>query len=481
MKTIVSKIALALFLTLAFSSTRVLADQTRPNLVVILCDDLGYSDVGFNGATDIKTPKLDQLALGGTVCISAYVTHPFCGPSRMGLMSGRYPHSFGGPYNLPPDGNCPEGIPESETLISTVLKRAGYFTGAVGKWHMGVAAPFHPNQRGFDDYYGFLGGGHEYFPSHYRPIYDRQRNNGVANIREYVRPLEHNGKEVKEDQYITDALSREAVRFVNEAAAKEQPFFLYLAYNAPHTPLQAKEEDMLRFANIDDSNRRTYAAMVYAVDRGVGQLVDALLATSQLDKTLIVFLSDNGGKLSAGATNVPLREGKGSVYEGGFRVPMFFHWPGTVAAGKRFAHPVSTLDLYPTFARLAQASIPAGKQLDGKDIWDALLDGRNPRSGETIFALRHRNGYSDVGVRQDQWKACRVANQPWKLFNIEQDIVEQHDVGLQHPTTLRQMVRQAERWSQTHTQARWFDSPKVKDGWQAANMPNYDETFRIDK
>ncbi len=378
------------------------AGPPRPNIVVILCDDLGYSDVGFNGATDIRTPRLDSLAEGGTICTSGYVPHPFCGPSRMGLFTGRYPHTFGTPFNLPNSGLGIEeynrqGVPVDETLISTVLQGAGYYTGAVGKWHMGIDTPYHPNTRGFDEFYGFLGGGHMYFPEKYEAIYQRQFRMKKGNINEYVLPLEHNDAAVPETEYLTDALSREAIRFLEKAAGKDQPFFLYVAYNAPHTPLEAKQDDLQEYANIADEKRRTYAAMVHAIDRGVGRLIATLKATGQWNNTLIVFFSDNGGKISASATNRPLRDGKGSTYEGGYRVPMFFHWPGQVPSGVRYDHPVTALDFYPTFVALAGAAIPPGKQLDGVNIWDALLAGHDPRAGRMIYALRHRDGYSDVG------------------------------------------------------------------------------------
>ena len=199
----------------------------RPNIVLILCDDLGYADVGFNGSTDITTPALDQLAKDGTIFTSAYVAHPFCGPSRMGLMSGRYPHKIGTPYNLPPTGKGigeykRQGIPTSETLVSTTLQKAGYFTGAIGKWHMGFDPQYHPNARGFDDFYGFLGGGHMYFPERYGPIYERQSKKGITEFNEYIVPLEQNGKQVKETEYMTDALSREAVRFCERGCTEKE-------------------------------------------------------------------------------------------------------------------------------------------------------------------------------------------------------------------------------------------------------------------
>ena len=476
----------AFALLLCITDDVCLADAApRPNIVLILCDDLGYADVGFNGAQDITTPAIDALAKNGTIFSSAYVVHPFCGPSRMGLLAGRYPHSFGAPFNLPPTGSGferydDEGIPVGETLMGTVLQRAGYFTGAIGKWHLGFAPKFHPNQRGFDDFYGFLGGGHMYFPERYGPIYERQVKAGKTRFNEYITPLEHNGQVVSETEYMTDALSREAVRFVKQAGQTQKPFFLYLAYNAPHTPLEAKAEDITRFAHIKDKKRRTYAAMVYAVDRGVGRLVEALKAADSFDNTLIVFLSDNGGKIGGGSSNAPLRMGKGSVCEGGFRVPMFFHWPQHVAAGKQFEHPVSALDFYPTFARLAGATVPEDQKLDGKDIWESLETGENPRPGESIFALRHWNGFHNAGIRRDHWKALKLGpNAPWELFDMNSDVGEERDVSEHHPQLVTSMVAEAREWSTSHSEPRWFITGNAETSWRQTNMPVYESTFDI--
>ena len=330
--------------------------------------------------------------------------------------------------------------------------------------------------RGFDDFYGFLGGGHEYFPEKYNAIYERQLKTGKKQFHEYITPLEHNGKQVKETEYMTDALSREGVRFINEAAKKDSPFFLYLSYNALHTPLQAKKDDLEKYAGIADEKRRTYAAMVHAVDRGVGKVVAALKDTGELDNTLIVFLSDNGGKIGQGADNTPLAKGKGSVYDGGIRVPMFFHWPQQVPAGEKFSHPVTALDFYPTFAGLVGAKIPAGKEVDGKDIWKAFLLGENPRAGETIFAMRHHGGFSNVAVRKAQWKACCIGKR-WKLFNVESGISEQTDVSKKHPELLKSLIVEAEVWSQTHAQPRWFDTTKARDKWIDSGMPHPELIF----
>lgn len=477
-QTLLTMALLALTTSLTYAQS-----PSRPNILVIMCDDLGYSDVGFSGAPDIRTPQLDALAKAGTICNSGYVAHPFCGPSRMALMSGRYPHTYGGQYNLPPvDAGIEEynklGIPKHETLISTVLQKAGYYTGAIGKWHLGEEADYHPNNRGFDDFYGFLGGGHNYFPEQYSAAYERQVKAGKTRIKDYLVPLQHNGQKTTEDEYLTDALSKQAVRFITEASAKKKPFFLYLAYNAPHSPMEAKEEDLAAYSHIANKKRRVVAGMVAAVDRGVGLVTDTLKETGQFENTLVIFLSDNGGRTDHGSSNAPFRGVKGDTWEGGFRVPMFFHWPNKIPAQK-FDYPVSALDFYPTFAAVAEAEIPQNKKLDGKDILSNLENGTDPRNGEMIFSMRHRGGFSDVSARRDQWKIVRFANQPWRLFNIDEDLEEVNDLASSNPERVAEMIKTAETWSQTHTTPRWFDSEVARDKWNEADMPNFDQTFQV--
>ncbi|WP_420400455.1 sulfatase-like hydrolase/transferase [Flagellimonas sp.] len=454
----------------------------RPNIILIVTDDLGYSDVGFNGSMDIKTPHLDALAENGIIFSSGYVAHPFCGPSRAGLMTGRYPHTIGSQFNIPSnsEAHVRKGITLEEVFMSKMLQNAGYFTGAVGKWHLGAVPDYHPNQRGFDEFYGFLGGGHDYFPNEYTAKYTQQKAAGQKVIFDYLKPLEHNGQEVvNPTEYLTDELSGKAADFVEEASTKEKPFFLYLAYNAPHVPLEAKEEDLKLFDNIENVGRRTYAAMVYAVDRGVGQLVDALKAKGEYEKTLIVFLSDNGGNTDRGATNYPLKGRKGDTSEGGYRVPMFFHWPEKINTARTYEYPVTALDFYPTFAHLAKIEIPDSKKLDGKNVWEAVSNNKNPRKDEMTFVLRHREGYSDVGVRQNEWKALKTNQNIWKLYDLEADIGEANDMSSENPEQLKKMVKAAELWSKTHTEPQWFDPIELQEDWEEEEMEKFNDTFNL--
>lgn len=470
-------IFIALFLHAATSADA----DSRPNILVILCDDLGYADVGFNGAPDIRTPEIDKLATAGTICTSAYVTHPFCGPSRMGLLSGRYPHTYGGQFNLPPSHAGIEeynklGIPETETLISKVLQDSGYVTGAIGKWHLGEDEQYHPNNRGFDDFYGFLGGGHAYFPEQYTAAYQRQKNAGVEHINDYLLPLEHNGKPTVEKNYITDELSQHAVNFIQHAAQKEKPFFLYLAYNAPHSPMEATKEDLALYAHIENKKRRIVAGMVNAVDRGVGMLTNSLKENNLFDNTLIIFLSDNGGKPSLGSSNKPLRGVKGDAWEGGFRVPMFWHWPEKIPAQK-YDHALSSLDFYPTFAALAKAEIPNEKAIDGRNVIEDLKNGTDARKGGYIFSMRHRNNYTDISARSGDWKVVRFGDWQWRLFNITADPGENIDLAADYPERVTEMVKAAENWSRTHTEPQWFHALSARDAWLENKLPTFNTDF----
>lgn len=475
----------------------------RPNILLIFLDDLGYADVGFNAdlfgvETDVVTPNIDALAKRGTIFKQAYVAHPFCGPSRMALLSGRMPHCYGGQKNLPDVAKNLEdynerGIPENETLISTVLKEDGYSTGCIGKWHVGASKPFHPNTRGFDEFFGFVGGGHQYYPS----ITDKVE----PKINDYQYFLERNGSDIRspEGVYITDMFSEEAVDFISRSSEAEKPFFLYLAYNAPHSPLHGKTEDLKHlYPDHKPSNpgngvdyrdyesRQNYVAMMLAVDRGVAQIVDALkdpnadgdASDSIIDNTLIVFMSDNGGKIAQAASNAPLQDDKGSTLEGGIRVPMFLHWPGRVPGGAVFDHPVLALDLYPTFAGLVGATIPEDKALDGKDIWQDFLAGKNPHPDEPLFWLRHHGGGNEVAVRRGNLKAYRKQSGAWKVFDVSTDFDESEDLAKANADVLGELINDGLEWSRTLQEPQWHDTAAGLKSWNENGMPKWEETFR---
>ena len=479
------------------------AKAKPPNIILILCDDLGYADVGFNARlfgvkTDVVTPTIDKLAKSGTVFKQAYVAHPFCGPSRMGLMSGRMPHTYGGQKNLPDVAKNLEdynerGIPRSEMLMSTVLKRVGYSTACFGKWHLGSAKAFHPNTRGFDEFYGFVGGGHQYYPS----LTDKVE----PKINDYQYFLERNGKEIRspEGAYLTDTLTDETVRFIHGRAVEKNPFFIYLAYNAPHSPLQGKTEDLKHLypdhkpanpgngVNFSDyEKRQNYVAMVYAVDRGVAEIIKALKdpnkdgdnSDSIENDTLIVFLSDNGGKIAQAANNAPLLDDKGSTHEGGIRVPMFMAWPGRVPAGAVFDHPVLALDLYPTFAGLAGADLQSDKKLDGRDIWKDFLAGKDPHPSEPMFWLRHHGGGNEVSLRRGNLKAYRKQFGAWRIYDVTRDFGETTDITKENSQLLDTLLADGLAWSRTHQDPQWHDTENGLKSWRENGMPQYPKTFR---
>ncbi len=396
------------------ASTSAAAPAGKPNIIVILADDLGYADVGFNGCKDIPTPNIDSIARNGVRCSNGYVSHPFCSPTRAGLMTGRYQQRFGhenNPVYNPED--TVSGLPVSQVTLPSVLRAAGYVTGLVGKWHLGAAERFHPLNRGFDEFFGFLGGGHQYLS---------EKLGGNA---EYTTDLVRGREPVKETEYLTDAFSREAAAFVERH--HDQPFFLYLAYNAPHTPLQAPARYLDRFPGIDDTKRRTYAAMLSALDDGVGRLL-ATVRTQQIEeKTLVLFLSDNGGPPVNGSSNLPLRSFKGSIYEGGIHVPFALKWKGVLPAGAVYDRPVISLDLFPTAAALAGASRPPGHTIDGVNLMPYLLGEKTGPPHETLYW--RTGGGTSFAVRHGDQKLDESSPGRFELYELSGDLGESSNLA----------------------------------------------------
>lgn len=407
-----------------------------PNVVVILADDLGYADVGYQGLRDFATPNIDALAAAGIRFTNGYVSHPYCSPSRAGLLTGRYQHRFGHVHN--PKFRAGEGLPLSESLLPELLSDQGYVSALVGKWHLGDGPEYHPLQRGFDEFFGFLGGGHDYFESTDR------------DAREYLIPLEANGEEIPVEGYLTDQLTDAALDFVRRNTA--QPFFLYLAYNAPHGPLQAPPEHLERVDSIADTRRRTYAAMVTALDDGVGRLVAALGDLGLTDDTLVIFLSDNGGPTPANASdNSPLRATKGTVYEGGVRVPFVVSWPGQLVAGKSYDPPVSALDIFPTLVAAAGGEPREG--LDGVDLLPFLTGAESGAPHEQLYW--HTDEGDQHAVRQAGYKLVRVLDREAELYAIDTDISEESDIGRDEATSAGELMRAVETWRSAHPAPAW--------------------------
>lgn len=358
----------------------------KPNVVVILADDLGYADVSFNGCTDFQTPNIDRLAHEGIRFEHGYASHSFCAPTRAGLMTGRYQQRFGfetNPAYAPLDEKA--GLPASETTIATRLKNAGYQTGLVGKWHLGMSTVQHPMNRGFDFFFGMPSGGHDYFDVNTREL-----------AAAYTLPLIDNDKFVNVEGYLTHQLTDHAIKFIEQS--KDDPFFLFLSYNAPHSPWQAPEESIAKFGHIKEKHRQIYAAMVTEMDADIGRVLQALEKNGLQENTLVFFLSDNGGPHEGRVTdNGPFRGGKGAVYEGGVHVPFVAYWPGTIPAGQVFEWPVISIDIAPTMAALAGMD---KDNMEGRNLMPFMTGKDKSAPHENIY-FRRRDGAAWAIISKD--------------------------------------------------------------------------------
>jgi arylsulfatase A-like enzyme len=438
----------------ALATTANAADPAaaKPRILVILADDLGNQDVGFQGAKDIPTPNLDSLAKSGVRCTNGYVSHPFCSPTRAGLITGRYQQRFGHENNptwLPNDASV--GLPLSETTLPEALKRAGYVTGAVGKWHLGAHANLHPNSRGFDEYFGLRGGGHQYFDHNLflkDPVLAETIENRI--------PLHRNRQPVAEHEYLTDALGREAAAFVSKH--KGQPWFLYLAFNAPHLPLQAPERYLDRVRGIADKKRRTYAAMITALDDAVGRVLTTLRESGDEANTLIFFLSDNGGpENTAGADNGPYRDRKGSVYEGGIRVPFVVRWPDRLKPGV-YDQPVSSLDIFATSLAAAGSTETLKKPLDGVNLIPYLRGESSTPPHDHLFW--RAGGGDQFAVREGRWKLVGARNQQPELYDLSIDESESRNLADHEPAKQAALLQLYAGWNRELIAPRWQNPPR---------------------
>ncbi|MBN7816955.1 sulfatase-like hydrolase/transferase [Algoriphagus pacificus] len=434
-------LAIVFFFLLTYAQAQNRSALDKPNVIIILTDDQGYADVGFNGSTEIPTPGIDRIAKNGVVFTSGYVSYAVCGPSRAGLLTGRYQDKFGfskNPLLAPKDPLM--GLPLSEETMGDVMKKAGYTTAVIGKWHMGAHPTLRPNERGFDEFYGFLSGGHNYFPEN---LVLQDIEQAKTQYDGYKTKLLRNTERVVETEYLTDAFSREAVDFVQRN--HKEPFFMYLAYNAPHAPMQATEKYLSRFPNIKDNKRKTYAAMVSAVDDGVDALLTKLEELGIDENTLVFFLSDNGGPTSANASdNSPLRGFKGDFFEGGIRVPFAMQWKGLVPAGKTYDHPVISLDIFSTAVALAK--VTPKNQLDGVNLIP-FLTGEN--SGLPHEELYWRNYSANrFAVRTSDSKLIFEKDKDY-LFDIQKDISEKVNLALTESNRVEELKQMIEIWKKS--------------------------------
>lgn len=410
--------------------------KRRPNIVVIISDDMGYRDLGCYGCKDIKTPGIDSIARNGIRLTNGYVSCPVCSPTRAGLATGRYQQRFGHEYNTgPPPGGLREnvGLPLSEMTIAEVLKSAGYVTGAVGKWHLGMAPRFHPFKRGYDEFFGFLHGGHSY----------------VEPGLETFNPILRGTEPVDEKDYLTDAFTREAVAFIERH--RSERFFLYLAYNAVHTPMQGPERHNDSFEYITSPKRRVYAGMLTAMDEGIGKVLAKLRELGLEKDTLLFFVNDNGGPtLANGSDNGPLRGTKGTMFEGGIRVPFVIQWPGRLEAGAVYEQPAIALDILPTAAAAAGAELPKDRQIDGVNLLPYLSGRKKTRPHDMLF---WRSGQNHA-MRKDDLKLVKMGSET-ALFDLASDIGESRDLSSERPDFLRGMKGEFEKWNSQMVEPVW--------------------------
>ena len=426
------------------------AAAEKPNIILFLADDLGYADISAQGCKDIPTPHIDSLAANGVQFTDGYATHPVCSPSRAGLITGMYQHRFGFEHNSGPSRYASPkfGVPRTVPTLAEKLKTAGYATAMVGKWHIGFREGLRPHERGFDYHYGFLSGAHPYLPERYA---------------EYHEPLFHNGEVVTgEKEYLTDAFARESVDFIERS--KNRPFFLYLAFNAVHSPLEATRAYEDRFPSITGRKRKTFAGMTAAMDDAVGRVLTKVREIGAEEDTLIFFYSDNGGPTTETTSrNDPLRGFKGQMFEGGIRIPFLVQWKGTIPAGQTYSEMVMGFDCHATALAAAGLTAPSSRRFRSAEIGTANLDGVNllPYLTGTEPGRPHEQLFWRAGekhaARVGDWK---LVTQPrlggTMLFHLKNDISEQNDLAASNPAKLKELQAAFAEWEKGTQPAHWI-------------------------
>jgi arylsulfatase A-like enzyme len=412
----------------------------KPNIIVIIVDDAGYVDFGFMGSTDLETPEIDKLAKGGVIFTDAHVSATVCAPSRAGIITGKYQQRFGFEANGTGYNSTGDiGLADNVRTIADVFKQNTYTTIALGKWHLGATKSDHPNHRGFDEFYGFLAGGRSYFPL---------KNPSKEQM------LQHNTKRVKFDGYLTDVLGDYSVKFVEEN--KEKPFFMYLAYNAVHTPMHAKKEHLEKYKN---HPRKRLAAMTWSLDENVGKLVKKLKDLNLFNNTLIYFISDNGGASTNLSDNGHLKGWKGNEFEGGHRVPFIVSWPNQVKANQTFNGLTSSLDIFSTSLAAAKILPTNNLELDGVNLLPYLKGEIKGNPHEDLYWRK----LEESAARFNNFKLVKLKDYGNVLYNLTDDISETKDLSKKDFTTLNLLNKKLTNWESQMMKPLWIEEKEWMD------------------
>jgi len=409
--------------------------DSKPNVIIILADDAGYSDFGFMGSDEIKTPNLDQLALDGVTFNNAYVSASVCSPSRAGLLTGMYQQRFGHECNLDSDVN--NSFDPNQITIAEALKTEGYSTGLIGKWHLGDKKQNHPLNNGFDYFWGFISGARNYF-------YDPNEVN-----RNSIRNVVENYSQTKFDGYLTDVLGDKAISFIDKNYQSNNPFFLFLSFNAPHTPMHAKKEVLEKFK---DNPRKVYASMMWSMDEAIGNVVEALKENDQYDNTIIYFLSDNGAAMSNDASPFPFKGWKGNQYEGGIKTPMIMTWKNKIKSNTQFDGFISALDIFKTSLEVSNVNKDLMIKADGKNIMNHLND--NTITNENLFWRKDKM----ATVRSGNYKLIRLNDTSTVLYNIENNYFENIDLKMKELYVHDSLLNMLSKWEMSLIEPNWIEN-----------------------
>ncbi|MDO7135831.1 sulfatase-like hydrolase/transferase [Algibacter lectus] len=409
----------------------------KKNIIFLFADDAGYHDFGFQGSKTFPTPNLDNLASEGMVFNEAYTTDSVCGPSRAGLLTGMYQQRYGIEENNVPGYMSDSskllgdemGLPLGINTVADYLNPLGYKSIVLGKWHLGNADRYHPLNRGFDEFYGFRGGARSFWPLSLEAALDRPEDRMEKGFGLFEEPK----------KYLTDAIADEACDFMERH--KEEPFFMYVSFNAVHSPLEAMEEDLDKIKGLT-GKRKKLAAMTLALDRACGTILKKLKALGLEENTLIVFSNDNGGPDGTETSNYPLSGCKSNFLEGGIRVPFIMKLPGIIKPKTEYKKAISMLDMVPTFVNIAGGNASELKGIDGVDLMPFITKKNNNAPHERLFWKIENRGV----VREGDWKLLRYPDRPAELYNIAEDITENNDLALKYPEKVREMYKTLFNW-----------------------------------